>query len=35
MNQKGVRSVVNKVLVQICAKSRGIPWAISDVPFTN
>jgi aubergine-like protein len=32
---KGLRSICNKILVQICAKVGGIPWSISDMPFTE
>jgi aubergine len=32
---KGVRSVVNKILMQICAKVGGEPWAVDQLPFTN
>lgn len=32
---KGVRSVVNKILMQICAKVGGEPWAVDALPFTN
>ena len=32
---KGLRSICNKILVQICAKVGGIPWAISEMPFDN
>jgi aubergine-like protein len=32
---KGVRSVVNKILIQICAKVGGEPWAIDKLPFTG
>lgn len=31
---KGVRSIVNKVLIQINAKTGGEPWAIDNLPFT-
>jgi aubergine len=30
---KNVRSICNKILIQICAKIGGEPWAISDMPF--
>lgn len=32
---KGLRSITNKVLVQMCAKIGGIPWVIDNLPFTN
>jgi aubergine-like protein len=32
---KGLRSVINKVLIQICAKVGGEPWAIDNLPFTD
>jgi aubergine-like protein len=32
---KGVRSVINKVLIQMCAKIGGEPWAIDNLPFTS
>ena len=32
---KGIRSVINKVLMQICAKSGGIPWIMTRMPCTN
>ena len=30
---KNVRSICNKILIQICAKIGGEPWAMSDMPF--
>ena len=30
---KNVRSICSKILIQICAKVGGEPWAISDMPF--
>ena len=30
---KNVRSICSKILIQICAKIGGEPWAISDMPF--
>ena len=30
---KNVRSICNKILIQICAKIGGEPWAVSDLPF--
>jgi len=32
---KGLRSVINKVLMQICAKVGGEPWAVDSMPFTS
>lgn len=32
---KGIRSIVNKILIQICAKIGGEPWAVDSLPFTN
>ena len=32
---KNLRSIVNKILIQINAKLGGEPWAVSDMPFTN
>lgn len=32
---KNLKSICNKILVQICAKLGGIPWAISDMPFSE
>jgi aubergine-like protein len=32
---KGLRSICNKILIQICAKIGGIPWTISHLPFTD
>lgn len=32
---KGLRSICNKILVQICAKIGGIPWTVSEMPFEN
>jgi len=32
---KGLRSICNKILVQICSKVGGIPWAMSDMPFSD
>ena len=30
---KNVRSICSKILIQICAKIGGEPWAISNMPF--
>ncbi|OMJ75543.1 hypothetical protein SteCoe_25277 [Stentor coeruleus] len=32
---KGLRSVINKVIMQINAKVGGIPWALDSLPFSN
>jgi aubergine-like protein len=32
---KGLRSIVNKILVQMCAKVGGEPWAVDFMPFTK
>ena len=32
---KGIRSVINKVLIQINAKVGGIPWSLAGLPFGN
>jgi aubergine-like protein len=32
---KGLRSVINKVIIQINAKVGGIPWVVSNLPFTQ
>lgn len=29
---KGLRSICNKLVVQIVSKTGGVPWAISDIP---
>jgi hypothetical protein len=31
-NGKGLRSICNKLCVQIVSKTGGVPWAISDIP---
>lgn len=28
-----MRSICNKILIQICAKIGGEPWAMNDMPF--
>lgn len=33
--QKGLRSICNKILVQICAKIGGVPWTINHMPFND
>jgi aubergine-like protein len=30
---KNVRSICNKILIQICAKVGGEPWAVSHLPY--
>ena len=30
---KNVRSIVSKVLIQICAKIGGVPWIIDKIPL--
>lgn len=32
---KNLRSIINKVLMQMCAKIGGEPWAIDKMPFTD
>jgi len=32
---KNVRSIINKVLIQICAKVGGIPWAVDSLPLMD
>jgi len=32
---KNLRSIINKVLIQLCAKVGGTPWTISDFPFVD
>jgi hypothetical protein len=32
---KNIRSIVSKVLIQICAKIGGVPWTISDLPLLD
>jgi aubergine len=32
---KNVRSICNKILIQICAKIGGEPWAVDKMPFLN
>jgi len=32
---KNVRSIVNKVLIQICAKIGGIPWTVDALPLMD
>ena len=35
MKGKNLRSIINKVLMQMCAKVGGEPWAIDQMPFTE
>ena len=35
LKDKGLRSVLNKVLIQICAKVNGVPWAINNMPCND
>lgn len=32
---KNLRSIVNKILIQLCAKVGGTPWSISEFPFVD
>ena len=32
---KNVRSIVSKVMIQICAKIGGIPWTIDEMPLLD
>jgi len=32
---KNLRSIINKVLIQICAKVGGTPWSVSEFPLTD
>ena len=32
---KNLRSIVNKILIQICAKVGGEPWAVDNLPCSN
>lgn len=32
---KNLRSIINKVLIQVCAKVGGTPWSVSDIPFMD
>lgn len=33
--ERGVRSVVNKILIQMNAKAGGLPWGMRGLPLTN
>jgi aubergine len=32
---KNLRSIINKVLIQIAAKIGGIPWTVDNLPFMD
>jgi len=32
---KNLRSIISKVLIQMCAKLGGIPWAVDNLPFMD
>ena len=32
---KNLRSIISKVLIQMCAKLGGIPWAVDKLPFMD
>ena len=32
---KNLRSIVNKILIQICAKVGGTPWSVTNFPFID
>ena len=32
---KNLRSIINKLIIQMKAKLGGVPWAIDNLPFTN
>lgn len=32
---KNLRSIISKILIQINAKRGGIPWSVSQMPFTE
>lgn len=32
---KNIRSIVSKILIQICAKLGGIPWAVDQLPLMD
>lgn len=32
---KNIRSIVNSILIQMCAKIGGVPWAVDALPFMN
>ena len=32
---KGLRSICNKILTQMTAKVGGVPWTMSDMPFSS
>lgn len=34
-SDKGLRSICNKILVQICAKVGGVPWNVNNLPLSE
>jgi len=32
---KNIRSIVSKILIQICAKLGGVPWAVDNLPLMD
>jgi aubergine-like protein len=32
---KNIRSIVSKILIQVCAKIGGVPWTIDDMPLLD
>ena len=34
-SERGLRSICNKILVQICAKVGGVPWGVDNLPFSK
>lgn len=32
---KNLRSIINKILIQLCAKVGGTPWSLTDFPFLD
>ena len=32
---KNLRSIINKILIQVCAKVGGTPWSVTDFPFID
>jgi len=35
MAGKNLRSIINKILIQLCAKVGGTPWSVADFPFID
>lgn len=33
--KNGLRSVLNKLVIQMCAKNNGVPWAIDEMPCSS